>query len=238
MLKTKKGKLYFTAIVLVAAAIVCVILVALLTRKPAAEPITPKAEEPEVIIKEVEKPVEKLIEIEKLVEVEKEITAEMVEDGLREMGTLTTQEYFFTEVVTYSSIKSLLNTNIKLGFTESSYLASYDGVVRAGIDFSKISVAKDEAGTTIRIKLPAAEIQSIDIDPNSFELYSEKVGFANPISVEDFNSSLVELEQTARQKAIDRGVLERADENAQTVIRNFVGSLIDLSGCRLEITRG
>ena len=237
MLKTKKGKLYLAAIILVAAAILCVILVALFTRKPAAAPITPKADEPEVIIKEVEKPVEKLIEIEKLVEVEKEVTAEMVEDGLQEMGTLLTEEYYFTEVVSFSSIKSFLNSDIKLPFTESSYLASYDGVVQAGIDFSKITVAKHDDGKNILIFLPAAEIESVDIDPNSFELYSEKVGFGNPLSASDFNSSLVELENTAREKAVSRGVLDRANENAQTVIRNFVGSLIDLSGCKLEFVQ-
>ena len=237
MQKTKKSRFYLIAIAIVAAAILAVVIVALATRKPSSAPSVSKAGEPEVIIKEVEKPVEKLIEVEKLVEVEKEITAELVEDGLREMGTLITEEYFFTEVVSFSSVKSLFNTKIELGFTESSYLASYDGVVTAGIDFSDITVEKSADGSVLRIQLPAAQIQNVDIDPNSFELYSEKVGFANPISVEDFNSSLTALEDTAREKAVSRGVLERADENAQTVVRNFVGSLVDLSSCKLEFTK-
>ena len=37
----------------------------------------------------------------------------------------------------------------------------------------------------------------------------------------------MELEERAAQKAVDRGLLERAAENAQTVIKNFILGLFD-----------
>ena len=89
------------------------------------------------------KQTKKVVEIEKLVEVEKNISGEVIQDGLREMGFLVTEEYYFTEVISFSSVKKLFKT-ITLGITESSYLASYDGVISAGVDFEKISVEKDE----------------------------------------------------------------------------------------------
>jgi len=173
-------------------------------------------------------------EVEKIVQVEKEITADIIQDGLNDIGTLVTEEYYFTEVVSFSSIKKLFK-KLELGITESSYLASYDGVVTAGIDFSQITVSKDNDLHLVEVRLPKAEILNVDIDPESFELYSEKTGLGNPISVADYNSSLVELETTATEKAIARGILTRADQNAQTVIENFIAGLIDTAEFTVRI---
>lgn len=166
-------------------------------------------------------------EVEKLVEVEREVSAETVQEGLREMGVLLTGEYYFTEVVSFTSVKKLLKSEITLPFTESAYLASYDGTVTAGIDFSAVTVEKNEEMKIITVHIPASTIQSVDIDPESFELYSEKTGLGNPISAADFNQSLVELEATAREKAISRGLLKQADDTARTVIQNFVKGVTD-----------
>ena len=168
----------------------------------------------------------KIVEVERIVEVEKNITGEILQDGLQEMGFLVTEEYYFTEVVTFSSVKKLFKT-ITLGITESSFLASYDGVISAGVDFEKISVEKDDAVKEIIVRLPAAEIRYLDIDPESFVLYSEKEGIGNKISMNDYNDSLIELEKNAEKKAIERGLLDRADENAEKVIANFISSLVD-----------
>ena len=166
-------------------------------------------------------------EVEKLVTVEKEITADILTDGLRDVGLLVTGEYYFTEVVGYSSVKTLWKFELPL--TESSYLISYDGVVTAGVDLSGAAVTKDDAQKRVTVTLPKAEIRNVDIDPESFTLYSEKQGVGNRVSVTDFNDSLVTLEQTAREKAIERGLLDRADGNARRIARNFVGSLLDLN---------
>ncbi len=163
----------------------------------------------------------------RLIQVEKEITTEMISESLRNVGMLITQEYTFTEVVSFSSVKSLFN--LDLSFTESSFVASYDGVVTAGIDFSAIRVEKDEDAKRITVRLPHAEILNVDVDPHSFKLYSEKAGLWNPISVSDYNDSLIGLEDTAREKAIKKGVLTNAGSNARLVIENMIGGLIDTS---------
>ncbi len=172
----------------------------------------------------------------RVVTVEKEVTAEVIQDGLREMGLLTTEEYYFTEVVSYSSVKKLWR--IELGITESSYLISYDGVVTAGIDLRDVQVEKDDQAKRVRITIPAAAIQQIDIDPDSFQLYTEKEGLGNPVSVADFNDSLVELEETAREKALNRGILERASTSAEALVLQFAESLLDTEVYTFEIVQG
>ena len=222
----KKTRLLVALIVLVLAAIAVVFIIYAAAgggKKNTPLAVTPRPSA-EVVVREKE--------VEKIVTVEKEITSAILQDGVREVGVLVTEEYYFTEVVSFSSIKKLWK--LDLNITESSYLASYDGVVRAGVDLSGARVEKDEEHKRITVTLPAASIQGVDIDPESFQLYSEKAGLGNPISAEDFNNSLVELESTAREKAVDRGLLERADGNARVLIRNLIGALIDLNEYSLE----
>ena len=189
---------------------------------PAPAPAVTPLPTPEVVIRE------KTVEVEKIVEVEKEITASTIQDGLRDMGFLVTEEYYFTQVISYTSNLKLFNL-VELGITESKYLASYDGVVTAGIDFGSIQVKKDTDRGLIEVTLPRASILNVDIDPESFELYTEKEGWGNPISVADYNQSLLELEKNAADRALERGLLERAEENARQVVENFIRGLMDTS---------
>ena len=210
---------------LIAAVLVLIVgLIVWHNGKAAPEPapaVTPLPT-PEVVVRE------KVVEVEKIVEVEKEITATTIQDGLRDMGFLVTEEYYFTQVVSYASSLKLFNL-VELGITESKFLASYDGVVTAGIDFEKIRIQKDQDRGVIDVALPEAAILNVDIDPESFELYTEKEGWGNPISLKDYNQSLVELEKNAADRAVERGLLDRAEENARQVVENFIRSLMDTS---------
>ena len=162
------------------------------------------------------------------------VSAEVIQEQLQDVGSLVTEEYYFTEVVNYSTVKKIWK--IEIGITESAFLVSYDGVVTAGLDFSGIKVAKDEGQKQIFISLPACRIMNVDIFPDSMQVYSEKTGFNNPLSTDDYNAALMELEQRAEQKALERGVLEKADSNARQVIRQCVGGLIDTTEYTIVFT--
>lgn len=163
----------------------------------------------------------------KILDVDQEIMVRTLEEGVCDMGVLITQEYYFTDAVTQSKVKTLFS--IPLGFTETTYVATYDGVVTAGLDFTRIRIGLDIMEKTVTVQMPEAEIQNVDIDPNSFVLYSEKNGLGNPLSISDYNGSIVDLENKARSRAIERGLLEQADENARRVVSNFIGGFLDLT---------
>lgn len=219
MVKEKQKTTLLVALIALVLVLTVVLIIVYAARKNGAGPVPAVTPRPsaEVVVRERE--------VEKLVTVEKEISSEILRDGLRDMGLLVTEEYYFTEVVSYSSTKKLWKFDLPL--TESSYLISYDGVVSAGVDLTQAAVVKDEEHKRITVALPKAEIRYTDIDLDSFLLYGEKQGVGNRISVADFNDSLVELKQNAQDKALARGVLDRADKNAQLIVRNFVASLCD-----------
>ena len=224
MLKTKKDIARLVAIVLVLIATVVVIVIGV--RKSEEKNVSKKSAVSDEVVTE-----------EGLLTTTDTISFETIQDGLNEMGFLITEEYYFTEVITRERSVELLRTGINIPFTESSYVASYDGVVTAGIDFSQITVDSElvDGKTHFKIVVPKAEIQTIDIDPNSFKLYSEKTGIGNSFSVKDYNESLKGLESTVEKNAINKGLLERAEEHAKQLVESFVNSLPHNSEYTFEI---
>ena len=111
---------------------------------------------------------------------------------------------------------------------------SYDGAVLAGVDFEKIGIETDEDRMTISVDMPESEIQAVTIDRDTFKIYSEKESLWNPLKLEDYNISLVDFEDAAREKAIAGGILERSDKQAQNLVREFITSLPNMGQYTIE----
>ena len=154
------------------------------------------------------------------------ISTETIQDGLANMGILMTQEYYFTQVENYTKETKIFNFIP----SESGFVYSYDGAVMAGIDFEKITISKDEDKKHLTVELPHSEIQATTIDKDTFKIYSEKDSLWNPIKLEDYNMSLAEFEEAAKAKALENGILERSDDQAESLIRNFIGNFPQASG--------
>lgn len=148
-------------------------------------------------------------------------STDTIQDGLANMGVLITQEYYFTQVEKYTKEKTFL----KFITSSSEFMYSYDGAVMAGIDFEKIEIKTDEDRKIITVDMPDSEIQAVTIDKNTFKIYSEKDSLWNPLKLEDYNISLVEFEDAAKEKAIASGILGRSDEQARNLVREFISSL-------------
>lgn len=148
-------------------------------------------------------------------------STDTIQDGLANMGVLITQEYYFTQVEKYTKEKTFL----KFIISSSEFMYSYDGAVMAGVDFEKIKIKTDEDRKIITVDMPDSEIQAVTIDKDTFKIYSEKDSLWNPLKLEDYNISLVEFEDAAKEKAIASGILGRSDEQALNLVREFISSL-------------
>ena len=158
------------------------------------------------------------------------INTETIRDGLANMGVLITQEYYFTQVEQYTKEKNIF---IVIPST-SGFMYSYDGAVLAGVDFEKIRIGTDESRKVITVEMPASEIQTVTIDKDTFRIYSEKESLWNPLKLEDYNISLVEFENAAKDKALAGGILERSDRQAKSLVTEFISSLPNTQGYTIE----
>jgi len=158
------------------------------------------------------------------------VNTETVRSGLAGMGVLITQEYYFTQVETYTKEKKLFN----IIPSSSEFAYSYNGSAMAGVDFRNIRVETDEINKIIKVEMPASEIQDVKIDKSTFKSYSEKDSLWNSLNMEDYNISLAEFETAAKEKAVSDGILERSDKQAVSLVCSFISSLPNASNYTVQ----
>lgn len=147
------------------------------------------------------------------------ISGETTDLGFKDIGELATQAAFYTEVIDYKEMRDLFD--IKVPFTQSRAIYSYDGIIKAGLDFGKIDYSIKEEEKKIYITLPKAKILSNEIDTKSLNVYDETQNIFTPINVEDYNSAVDEVKERAEKKAIENGLLDLAKDNAKVILEQF-----------------
>ncbi len=158
-------------------------------------------------------PPDKLYDDAKYDNITVKVSAQVVEDELKNISKLITEEYYFTQVETYEK-----ETTIGPLASKARIIYSYEGLVTAGIDCENITVSQDDDQKVLTVTIPKATIQYVDIDFDSFKLFEEKQGFWSKIKLGDVNKSLAEFKASATQSAKDKGILEKADQNAELIL--------------------
>ncbi len=144
--------------------------------------------------------------------------------GFEDIGELATQTAYCTEVNVTDASRELFG--MKIPFTQSKYIYSYDIEIKAGFDFTEIEW--DVNGSTIEVRLPEAKILSSEVDQDSLEVYHEDESIFRQISLEENNEAVAKLRETAVNDAIENGLLENARENAESILTSFFAEVYDM----------
>ncbi len=154
-------------------------------------------------------------------------TSRTVEMRLSDIGELVTQAGYFTNVQTISGSRELFG--IEMPFTQSRYIYSYDGIIRAGMDFSDVKLDVSELTHKIYVTLPEVRIISVDLDESSLKVYDQQDSIFTPLKVETMNESMITMKDQARISAVENGILKNAEENARQLLKGFLAATYDLS---------
>lgn len=157
-------------------------------------------------------------------EASKEVTLSLIESEIKDIGELATIEYLYTDAGKFEDPKKLFGTNINIPFTTKSFIAKWDGIIKAGVQIDQIIVEINDANKEIIIHMPNAEILSHEIDNNSIETLDEKDGLFNPVKVEDVREFDAVSKDAMEQQAIENGILDKAFENAKEIIEKLVNN--------------
>lgn len=175
----------------------------------------------ESIIAELEEEVDRLSDpVAVYEEASKEVDIKVINSEIQEIGELATIEYLYTDAGKFEDPKKVFGKNIP--FTTKSFIAKWDGCIKAGIDISQVIAEADENNKEIIIHMPEAEILSHEVDNDSIETLDEKDGLFNPIKVEDVRDFDLVSKQSMEERAIENGILEKASENAKDVIKKLL----------------
>ena len=151
---------------------------------------------------------------------------------LRNIGELATQSGYYTNVQVIKSSRQLFGVDIPL--TQSQFIFSYDGVVKAGVDFADIGIEVQEAEHRVTVTLPEVKVLSNEIDLDSLEIYDESNNIFHPLDIDDINISLIEMQEESEQKAIEDGLFESARDNAEALLRGMLAGFYDTQRYTIE----
>ena len=161
------------------------------------------------------------------------ITSDLLGQQLQAAQELVSVEYHYTNMGKFENQVDFYGW--KVPFTTKSFIVSYDGVIKAGVDLSTARVQVDEATQTITITLPEGQILSHEIPEESIEVFDETHNLFNPITIEDYTGFTRDQKAAMEQRAIEEGLLTEGGEKARTAVEAFLSLLPGMEEYALEI---
>lgn len=151
-----------------------------------------------------------------------EITIDLIKSEIKDIGELATIEYLYTDAGKFEDPKKVFGVNIP--FTTKSFIAKWDGIIKAGVKIDEVIVEINDVNKEIIIHVPNAEILSHEIDSKSVETLDEKDGLFNAVKVEDVRQFDAVSKETMEARAIENGILDKAYDNAKDIIEKLVNN--------------
>lgn len=152
----------------------------------------------------------------------KEINLSVISANIQGVSELATIEYMYTDAGKFSDTVQWLGVDVP--FTTKSFIAKWDGVIKAGVNVKEIIVELNEKEKEIIIYMPKAEIFSHEIDADSFQTLDEKAGLFNSIKLKNIREFDAESKENMEKRAIENGILDKATENAENIITKLVNT--------------
>ena len=164
-------------------------------------------------IEELKKKIDELINEPDVVNlVTPKIVMDVMSAEIKGIGELATVNYIFTNAAKFTDSRQIKEWNIP--FTEKSFIMKWDGEIRAGVMVDDIEVVVDDMKVTVYI--PSAQIFSYSV--TNVEVLDEKNNIWNRISIDDKVKFDSKTEQEMKERAIQSGILEEAQESAEKII--------------------
>lgn len=152
----------------------------------------------------------------------KEVTIDLIKSEINDIGELATIEYLYTDAGKFENPKQLFGFNVP--FTTKSFIAKWDGVIKAGVEIDQIIVEINDANKEIIVHMPKSVILSHMIMKESIETLDEKDGLFNPVKVDDVREFDKVSKEAMEERAIENGILDKASDNAQEIIEKLVNN--------------
>ena len=162
---------------------------------------------------------------------EPQITSDLLASRLRSVQELVTVSYYYTNMGRFENQVDFYGW--KVPFTTKSFIVSYDGVIKAGVDLEKLQVSIGDGEVTVT--LPESRIISHEIPEDSLEVFDESDNLFNHITIEDYTAFTQDQKAAMEQRAVDGGLLDRANQEARTAVDSLLRIMTGLEEYTLTV---
>ena len=135
---------------------------------------------------------------------------------------INTVKYNYSNVITVKKDKSI--NEIKIPFTEKSFVVKYDGIINAGVRPENIKVLKND-GKDISIEVKKCEILDHYIDDENFYIYDIKNSIFNKLNVQEVIDDVNKYKKDYEKKLIQEGFMDEVKSNTKSSIENILKNI-------------
>ena len=158
------------------------------------------------------------------------ITSSMLKEELKYVKDLVTVEYRYT-----NAGKAEFPRYKNIPFTDKSFIAIYDGVIKYGVDLSAVDIRVNEAARTVTVTVPQSKIISHEIPEASFKALDEKNGLFNRIHIDDVTEFRQAQKSAMEAKAVEMGLPRQAQEQSGAAIEALLKATPGMETYKVKI---
>lgn len=150
-----------------------------------------------------------------------QISSDLLSQQIQDISELASVEYNYTNMGKFENQATFYGW--KVPFTTKSFIISYDGKIKAGIDMSQVEVKVNKKN--IDVTVPKAKILSHEIDEKSIEVFDETQNIFNQISITDYNQFAIDQKDKMETSVKEKGLIKEAQEKVQKTIQTYIKSI-------------
>lgn len=135
---------------------------------------------------------------------------------------LNTVKYNYSNIITIKKDKSI--NDVKLPFTEKSFIIKYNGIINGGVKPEDITVTKN-TGKEIDIEVKQCRILDHYIDSENIYVYDIKSSLFNKLEVQEVLDDINTYKEEYEEKAIEEGLLKEIQISTKESLENLMKNL-------------
>lgn len=135
---------------------------------------------------------------------------------------LNTVKYTYSNIVSVKKDKSI--NDIKIPFTEQSFIIKYEGVINGGVKPEDINIV-DNTGKKIIIEVNQCRILDHYIDDENLYVYDIKNSIFNKLDTNEILNDISKYKQEYEEKLINEGFMEEVESNTKASLTNMLKSI-------------
>ena len=135
---------------------------------------------------------------------------------------LNTVKYNYSNVITVQKDKSF--KNIKIPFTNKSFIIKYNGIIKGGIESQDINIVKN-TGNEISIEIDKCRILDHYIDDENIYVYDVSNSIFNKLEAQEVLDELNASKKEYEQKIINEGFMEEIKNITKVSLVNMLENI-------------
>lgn len=143
-------------------------------------------------------------------------------NAIEQVIEVGTTKYTYSNIITVTKDKSF--KNIKIPFSEKSFIIKYNGVIKGGINFSDVKIVENDR-KSISLEIEKCSLIDHYIDDKNVYVYDIKNSIFNKVDINEVLEELSKNKKEYESKVIKEGFMDEVKNNTKKALESGLKNL-------------